>query len=219
MADYSITKPIAFLFDLDGVLIDSEAEYSKIWATINNKYKSGVPDFTSKIKGMTLVNILKHFPNPDKYDEIKDMLHDLESRMTYHWLPGAKEFVEWLCEMNIPRILVTSSDDKKMEHLKEEVPELMGMFTEIITANRITKSKPDPEGYLLAASLVNADIKNCVVIEDSMQGVNAGKNSGAYVIGVAGTWPAKEIEPFCNIVVNNLSEINKKNLIDILETA
>ena len=147
------------------------------------------------------------------------MLHDLESRMTYRWLPGAKEFVEWLCEMNIPRVLVTSSDDKKMEHLKEEVPELMGMFTEIITANRITKSKPDPEGYLLAASLVNADIKNCVVIEDSMQGVNAGKNSGAYVIGVAGTWPAKEIEPFCNIVVNNLSEINKKNLINILETA
>ncbi len=216
MTDSNATKPIGFLFDLDGVLIDSESEYSKIWTTINEKYKSGIPDFASKIKGMTLDNILKNFPDSEKYDEIRDMLHDLESRMTYRWLPEAKEFIEWLVNNNIPRALVTSSDDKKMEHLREELPELEGLFTEIITANRITKSKPDPEGYLLAASMIGADIRNCVVIEDSMQGVNAGKNSGAYVIGVAGTWPAEEIEPFCNVIVNNLGEVDKDKLIDIL---
>lgn len=219
MTNYSITKTkqIGFLFDLDGVLIDSESEYTKIWRKINEKYKSGIPDFTNIIKGMTLDNILKKFPNPEKHQEIRDTLHDLESKMIYRWLPGAKEFVEWLCDMNIPRALVTSSDDKKMEHLREEIPELEGMFTVIVTADKITKSKPDPEGYLLAAKLVGADILNCVVLEDSLQGVNAGKNSGAYVIGVAGTWPAEKIEPFCNIVVNNLSEINKKGLVDLLQ--
>lgn len=217
MAESSTIKPIGFLFDLDGVLIDSESEYSKIWGTINDKYKSGIPDFTIKIKGMTLDHIIANFPDKSKYGEIRDMLHDLESHMTYRWLPGAKEFIEWLIQENIPRALVTSSDDKKMAHLREELPELEGMFTTIVTADKITKSKPDPEGYLLAASLVGADIKNCVVIEDSMQGVNAGKNSGGYVIGVAGTWPAEKIEPFCNIVVNNLSEINKGKLLNILE--
>lgn len=217
MTAKATSKPIGFLFDLDGVLIDSESEYSKIWGYINEKYPTGIPNFTITIKGMILDKILSHFPDPSKHDEIRDLLHELESKMTYRWLPGAKEFIEWIQSQGYPRILVTSSDDKKMEHLREELPELEGMFTDIITANRITKSKPDPEGYLLAASLANADIKNCAVFEDSMQGVNAGKNSGAYTIGVAGTWPAEKIEPFCNIVVNNLNEIDKTDLVNLLE--
>ena len=81
-----------------------------------------------------------------------------------------------------------------MEHLREEIPELEGMMTELVTADRITRSKPDPEGYILAANLLGADPKNCVVFEDSLQGVKAGRASGAYVTGIAGTLPASVIE-------------------------
>ena len=62
-----------------------------------------------------------------------------------------------------------------MAHLKEELPELRDMFDFVVTADLITKSKPDPEGYLLGAKKIDKDIRNCVVFEDSAQGVKAGK--------------------------------------------
>lgn len=209
--------PIAFLFDLDGVLIDSESEYTQIWSEINRRFPTGIPDLALRIKGMTLDNILaQHYPEPEKDRAVRATLHELENQMTYRWLPGAKEFIQWLIDQDIPRVLVTSSDNEKMAHLKEEIPELEGMFTDIVTADKITKSKPDPEGYLLGAKLAGANPENCVVVEDSWQGVNAGKASGAFVIGVEGTLPAERIEPFCNIVVSNLQEIDKNNIIPIL---
>lgn len=212
------TKPIAFLFDLDGVLIDSESEYTKIWNEINRRFPTGIADLALRIKGMTLDNIIAtHYPDPEIERKVRATLHELENQMVYRWLPGAKEFIEWLVNENIPRILVTSSDDEKMLHLSEEIPELQPMFTDIVTADKITKSKPDPEGYMLGAKLAGANPENCVVVEDSWQGVNAGKASGAYVIGVEGTLPSERIEPFCNVVVSNLQQIDKMNLIEILK--
>ena len=101
-----------------------------------------------------------------------------------------------------------------MKHLDEELPELRSFFDIIVTADQITRSKPDPEGYLLAASLLHKDIKNCVVFEDSLQGVKAGRASGAYVVGISGTLPAEVLSPFADIVVENLSKVNLQSLIE-----
>ena len=207
-------KSIGVLFDLDGVLIDSESEYTKVWSEVNRRFPSHYPDLAHRIKGMTLDNIIAtHYAAAGLGDSVRATLHELEAQMSYKWLPGAKEFVEWLIAMDIPRALVTSSDNKKMEHLREEIPELEGMMTELVTADRITRSKPDPEGYILAANLLGADPKNCVVFEDSLQGVKAGRASGAYVTGIAGTLPASVIEPYCDMVVNNFEELDRDALI------
>lgn len=208
---------IGALFDLDGVLIDSESEYTKIWSEVHRRFPTPEPDMPHKIKGMTLDNILAtHYPDPDVATQVRAALHELESQMTYRWLPGAREFVTSLIERGIPRALVTSSDNKKMQHLREELPELEGMMTTIVTADRITKSKPDPEGYLLAADLIGVPASRCAVFEDSLQGVKAGRASGAFVVGIAGTLPADVIRPYCDIVVNNLHEISIDNLISTL---
>ncbi len=209
--------PIAFLFDLDGVLIDSETEYTKIWSEINHRFPSGYDDLAFRIKGMTLDNIMKtYYPDESTDKTIRNLLHEMESKMTYRWLPGAKEMLQWLDNKGIPHVLVTSSDDKKMEHLREEIPELESMFTFIVTANLITRSKPDPEGYLLGAGEVGVRPENCVVFEDSLQGVKAGRNSGAYVTGVAGTLPASTIEPYCDRVVSTLEGFDMEEICEIL---
>lgn len=213
-------KNIGALFDLDGVLIDSESEYTKIWDEVHRSFPTGIVDLPRKIKGMTLDNIIKtYFGALDEKEEqrLRDTLHELERQMTYRWLPGAKDFVEWLINEDIPRALVTSSDDEKMQHLREQLPELEKMMTDIVTADKITKSKPDPEGYLLAAKLIGIEPKHCVVFEDSLQGVKAGKASGSYVVGIAGTLPAETIAPYCDIVVNDLAEIDRSELVNILE--
>ena len=209
-------KNIGVLFDLDGVLIDSETEYTRIWGEVHRRYPTGVEDLPHKIKGMTLDNIIAtYFNDREDKQQLRDTLHELENQMTYEWLPGAKEFIEWLISENIPRALVTSSDNEKMTHLREQLPELESMMTTIVTADKISRSKPDPEGYLLAAKLIGVPPQHCAVVEDSLQGVKAGRASGAFVIGMEGTLPAETIAPYSDIVISNFKELDKNIILNL----
>lgn len=214
MTSSSNQQNFGFLFDLDGVLIDSEKEYSRIWAQVNREYPTGVASLESVIKGCTLDKILDdHYPDMGVREHVVKRLYELESQMKYEYLPGAEQLLKAIKERGIPAVLVTSSNDVKMRHLDEELPEIRDYFTFIVTADLITKSKPDPEGYLLGAHKASRDIRECVVFEDSLQGVKAGRASGAYVVGVAGTLPREILSPYSDIVVDSLEEIQLDNLL------
>ncbi len=203
-----------FLFDLDGVLIDSEKEYSRIWATVNSEYPTGVADLEVKIKGCTLDKILDdYYPDMATRKNVVDRLYELEGKMHYEYLPGAYELLSALKVGKYPAAMVTSSNDDKMRHLDEELPDIRSFFNAIVTADQITKSKPNPEGYLKGAELLERDIENCVVFEDSLQGVKAGKAAGALVVGVAGTLPREVLMPYSDMVVDSLAEIDLNDLI------
>lgn len=207
-----------FLFDLDGVLIDSETEYTKIWSLINEEFPTGVPSFEYVIKGSTLERILdKYYPDNDIKEKVVARLYELEAKMSYSFLPGARQLLEKLKARNYPAAMVTSSNDDKMRHLYQEIPDIGNYFNSIVTADLITKSKPDPEGYLLGANLIGVDIKDCAVFEDSLQGVKAGRESGAFVVGITGTLGNDVIAPWCDILVRDLSEISLDNLISLME--
>jgi HAD superfamily hydrolase (TIGR01509 family) len=209
---------IGFLFDLDGVLIDSETEYTKIWSAIDAKYHSGVEDLAHVIKGQTLPYILNTYFAKEKHEDVTRMLDEMEQVMIYRMLPGAENVLSYLKMHDIPRVLVTSSNDKKMKHLREEQPDLEAKFNDIVTANRIKHSKPDPEGYLLGAKLCNAKPENCVVIEDSVQGVTAGRRAGCYVIGLTTTVSRDKLEPFSDLIVNTLADLNWDEIVNILRS-
>lgn len=206
-----------FLFDLDGVIIDSEKQYSKIWIQINKEYPTGIPDLEIKIKGMTLDKILKeYYQDEDLREKVKDRLYELESKIIYSYKDSALDFLKRLKKLHLPTALVTSSNRVKMEKLKETIPDIENWFDYIVTSESITKSKPDPEGYLLASKKLNIDPKKCVIFEDSLQGVMAGKNSGAFVIGVKGTIPQDKLIPYSDLLISGFDEINLQNLINLL---
>lgn len=203
-----------FLFDLDGVLIDSEKEYSRIWATVNSEFPTGVQNLEIKIKGCTLEKILNDFfPDLDLQKKVVRKLYELEGKMHYEYLPGAYSLLCDLSTLGFPMAMVTSSNNDKMRHLKEELPELLDFFGTVVTADMITRSKPDPEGYLRGAELLGIDPHDCVVFEDSLQGVKAGREAGAFVVGVVGTLPEEALAPFSDIVVDNLENIKINELI------
>ncbi|MDE5806833.1 MAG: HAD family hydrolase, partial [Muribaculaceae bacterium] len=127
------------------------------------------------------------------------------------------ELLTWLKENEVPTVLVTSSNEKKMRHLREELPEAESFFTHIVTGDKVSRSKPDPEGYLLGAKLIGRRPQNCVVFEDYLQGVKAGRAAGAFIVGVAGTLDKETIEPFSDIIVDSLAEIDGKSVINILK--
>lgn len=209
---------VGFLFDLDGVLIDSEKEYSKIWAQINHEYPSGKDNLEVVIKGCTLDKILAdNYPDADIQKKVTERLYELEGKMRYRYLPGAFELLRSLKERDMPAVMVTSSNDDKMAHLDEELPDIRSYFTYIVTANQITESKPDPEGYILGAARIGLRATDCIVFEDSIQGVTAGQNAGAYVVGVAGTNTSEALQPFSDMVVDSLIDIDVDILIGSLQ--
>lgn len=212
----SIVKT-AFLFDLDGVIVDSEREYTRIWNAIDEQFPTGEDNFATKIKGTTLDNILSlYYPDNKVREKVETLLYKKEQEMTYQYCDGAKQLLDTLRDKGVAMALVTSSNDIKMRHLFRDRPELRDYFVEIIDDRKVTRSKPDPQGYLLGSAAVGADIKNCAVVEDSLQGVKAGKSAGAYVIGIAGTLPADVLSPYCDIVVERISEIDVDSTLRIL---
>lgn len=208
---------IACLFDLDGVLVDSERIYTKIWEAIEQQWPTGIENFAYKIKGTTLEDILeRHFPEDAREDITKELLR-LEGMMIYGPMPGAIEFIDALKAKGIPVALVTSSNGLKMDHLWHDMPGFKEKFDVIITGDEVSNSKPDPEGYLAAAKALGVDPKRCAVFEDSLQGVKAGNAAGAFVIGVAGTLKASDIQPFSDIVVNAVADIYPDRLEETLK--
>lgn len=88
---------IACLFDLDGVLIDSERMYTKIWEAIEKEFPTGVENFAYKIKGTTLEDILdRYFPDPEIRKKVTSEIYRLEGMMIYGPKPGAMELLDAL---------------------------------------------------------------------------------------------------------------------------
>lgn len=198
------------LFDLDGVLVDSEGEYTKFWGGMGRRFGLA-PTFAADIKGTTIGEILLNFPEGDRM-KILDALHAFEADMQYPVYPGVIEFLTELKEAGIPSAIVTSSDNVKMELLFVRQPQLRGMVDFIVTGSMVEHSKPDPEGYLKGAELIGVPIEDCYVFEDSIQGLQAGRASGAKVIGIATTNPRAKVEPLADLTVDSMAGMSLAKL-------
>lgn len=213
-----MTDKTAFLFDLDGVLIDTEKKYTLIWRDIDREFPTGVDNFPIKIKGTTLENILDtYFPDPSVREAVVERLYEREAALKYDYTPGALSLLRRLCDAGVATALVTSSNELKLEHLWRELPEMKGYFDTIIDGDMVTHSKPDPEGYTLAAKKLGVDSRNCVVLEDSLQGVKAGRQAGGLVIGVEGTIPVETLRPYCDFIVASLEDVDFEKINGLLQ--
>ena len=198
----------AGLFDLDGVIIDSENLYTQFWNGIEEIYPTGIPNFAIAIKGSTLPEILMLYKTDEIREDVTRRLHYFQDSMEFTLLPGAMEFLTGLRDRGIPRALVTSSDARKMQCLFRQLPQLRDIFDVIIDASKVTKSKPDPEGYLIAANELGVAIGKCVVFEDSINGLNAGRASGAKVVALATTYPAEALTGLADMIVSGWGEVD-----------
>lgn len=200
------------LFDLDGVLVDTEGIYTDFWRQIDRLFPTGVKDFALVIKGNTLSRILDTYFPAEQHPAIKELLRKQEDEMKYKLFPGVLEMLAEIKTAGWGIAIVTSSNNTKMEHLFEQIPRLGEMIDILVTDGDVTHSKPDPEGYLLAAQRLGCDPQNCIVFEDSLAGIEAGRRSGATVVAVATTNPRSVIEPLNDIVVNIVSEFKFNHL-------
>lgn len=200
------------LFDLDGVLIDSETLYTNFWQKIDSIYPTGIPDFAIQIKGTTLDLIFKHFPDAAVQADILQRLNRFQREMRFEMYPYAEDFLKRLQSADIPMALVTSSDEKKMESLFAQLPQLRNYFNAIIHAGLITHSKPHPEPYLKGAEAIGVAPGECCVFEDSLQGLAAGRAAGAKVVALSTTYPADRLVSLADTVISSFKDLDISRL-------
>ena len=212
-------KPIAALFDFDGVVVDTEPQYTLFWDEKGKKYHPEIPDFGHHIKGQTLIQIYKqYFRQPEGLqDEITRQLLDYELTMHFEYIDGVVDFMKELREKGVKLAIVTSSNDAKMANAYREHPELKSMVDYIVTADRVTHSKPHPECFLLGAEMLGVEKDNCIVFEDSFHGIEAGNRAGMKVIGLATTNSAEAIAAKCALVISDFTDFTFEKMKGVLQ--
>ena len=210
------TKNIAVLFDFDGVVVDTETQYSVFWHKMGVDYL-GMEDLESRVKGQTLMYIYDtFFPGMTKErEEITVGLDRFEQDMSYDFVPGVEEFIADLHRNGVKMAVVTSSNDKKMEAVYRAKPEIKSMFNRILTAEMFTASKPAPDCFLLGMEVFGTTPETTYVFEDSFNGLKSGMASGATVIALATTNSREEITPLCHYVLDDFQGFTYDKLTEL----
>jgi HAD hydrolase, family IA, variant 3 len=195
----------ACLFDLDGVVFETESLYTSFWCEMKKEYCPEITDFEYIIKGQTLVQIYdKYFAGDEKkQQEITNKLNEFEQSMPFNYVDGFETFVKALRSEGIKTAVVTSSNREKMQNVYRKHPEFQSYFDAILTSEDFEESKPSPDCYLKAAARFGVQSKECIVFEDSFNGLRSGVSSGARVIGLATTNPIQEIKKYTDKVISN----------------
>jgi len=197
------------LFDLDGTLIDTEPQYSLFWSRIGRRYHPEIDGFQKIIKGMTLASIFdKYFTDLKQRNLISSELSTFEDKMDYVYFEGVSNFIKDLRTNNIICAIVTSSNRNKIDSVRKKINNFEVFFDYIVTSEMFERSKPDPEPYLKAAQLANASSDECIVFEDSLNGIMSAKNAGMFTIGITTTNEVTKIKNLCDYTIDNYKELS-----------
>lgn len=210
---------IAFLFDMDGVLVDSNP-YHKIALRkfcASYGYELSEEKLREKIYGRTnrdwLTNLFGTMPEQKLKayaDEKEKMFRDLYFNDVAP-LNGLLKFLNSLNDFKIKRAIATSAPRANVDFTLQRTG-LTPYFQTILDDSFVTKGKPDPEIYIKSATSLGFAPSNCIVFEDSLSGVAAGKAAGCKVIGLSTTHTANELYESDHVIAD-FEGINPEELI------
>jgi sugar-phosphatase len=173
------------LSDLDGVLVDSHGSIDRAWRWFGERHGLGGLSAATVPQGRPSGEVIAALaPGADAAAEAR-VLDELQARDTEGVvaLPGAAEVLE---AFGPDRIAIVTSCTAPLAAARLRAAGLEPPRV-LVTADRLGRGKPDPEGYLLAARELGADPADCVVLEDAPAGVEAGRAAGMRVVGVLTT--------------------------------
>lgn len=205
----------AALFDLDGVVFDTEPQYTIFWGSQCRLYHPERPGLEHEIKGSTLQQIYDKWWSGElekERDIVTRRLNEFEAQMDYSYIAGFEAFVRDLRQHGVKTAVVTSSNMPKMESVFRVRPEFKSLFDAILTSEDFAESKPSPDCYLKGAERFGVSPDECVVLEDSINGLKSGRAAGMYVVGLTTTNTKENIESLSNIQISDYQDINYQKL-------
>ncbi|WP_299059457.1 beta-phosphoglucomutase [uncultured Polaribacter sp.] len=212
-----------FIFDLDGVIVDTAKYHYLAWKKLANQLGFEFTEEQNELfKGVSrkrCLEILLEIGNREAtkeefdtwmIDKNVDYLEYIKNMDASEILPDVPKILQFLKENNVPIALGSAS--KNAQPILEKVG-LLHYFDTIVDGNNVTKAKPDPEVFLLAAKQLNVLPGNCVVFEDAVAGVEAANAANMVSIGIGDDKVLSEAQ--FNFV--DFTEINTDFIKELLE--
>jgi len=203
----------AFIFDLDGVIVDTAKFHYLAWKELANALGFDFNEEQNELlKGVSRVaslEILLKIGNVQLSDDRKETLLKEKNKQYLGFiakmgedeiLPGIKDLLLYLKDKNIPFSLGSAS---KNARLILEILKLHNLFDAIVDGNDVSIAKPDPEVFLIAANKLNKEPHDCIVIEDAQAGIQAANNAEMISVGIGNKKVLKEAD----FVLNSTSEL------------
>ena len=207
----------AFIFDMDGTLIDS----MWIWKDIDIEYLARfgheiLDGLQKNIEGMsfhqTAIYFKEHFNIPDNLDKIKEDWNKMAyDKYTYEVKvkKGVFSLLDYAKNNNI-KLGIATSNSRELTDQILKVHNLTDYFDVIVTGSEVINGKPAPDIYLKAAEKLMVSVKNCLVFEDIIPGIKAGKNAGMDVCAVPDDYSKSTLEEkraLADYFVNYIDEV------------
>lgn len=189
-----VCRGLAFLFDLDGVIVDSNPVHSACWREYLGRFglEAG-PGFDMRMYGRRNDEIVRMVFG-DGLAESEVHRHGADKERLYrerigealeeHLVPGIAEFLRRHAE--VPKAVASNGERANVEFILERSG-LARYFVVTVNGEQVERPKPDPEIYVRAARLLGVPASNCIVFEDSHTGIQAARAAGARVVGVGTT--------------------------------
>lgn len=209
----------AALFDLDGVVFDTEPQYTVFWGSQCRLYHPERPGLEHEIKGQTLTQIYDRWFSGTLEREqavITQRLNEFEQTMNFEFVGGFEQLIADLCANGVRTAVVTSSNHAKMESVYRCQPHFHTLFDAILTAEDFSRSKPDPDCYLKAAARFGVDVSECIVFEDSFNGLRSGRAAQMAVVGLTTTNPQEAIAPLSDLQIADYQATTFQSLAQLL---
>lgn len=216
-----MNKHKAIIFDLDGVIVDTAKFHFLAWRKLANDLGFDISqEQNEQLKGVSRVHslrqILKWGEKTCSEEEFErcliskneDYLASISGMNENDLLPGVKKVLDYLTSEKVPYALGSASKNARpiLKSLK-----ISNRFTAIVDGNDVSKAKPDPEVFLIAAEKLNVNPKNCIVFEDSLAGIQAANSAGMLSIGIGDATILKEADynfsDFTEIDIGFLEEL------------
>jgi beta-phosphoglucomutase len=189
-----LAEGLALVFDMDGVIVDSNPLHREAWAVFNRRYGlETTEDMHGRMYGKRNDEIVRDFFGTGLSDEEvaargaakEEVYRDLARRRFEQMLvPGIREFLEE--HRGAPMALATNAEPANVAFVLRSAG-LEPYFRVVVDGHQVTNPKPHPEVYLRAADRLGISPANCIVFEDSFSGVAAAQGAGMRVVGLATT--------------------------------
>lgn len=209
------------IFDMDGLMFDTERMWDTFWAPCLEKrgLPAPPPEFYTGCRGLAGENLKRHLKEYYPQIDPQKLLDDVwaygarQLAAGVPCKPGLKELLAWLEQVGMPRI-VASSSPRGMIEMNLQTTGVARYFHDVVCGSDVPRSKPDPAIFLEAARRLDLNPKDCLVLEDSFNGVRAGAAAGAVTIMVPDlAQPDEEIRRLYTHCCRDLLEV-----LDLLKT-
>ena len=216
------SPPAAIIFDMDGVLVDSNPFHFRKWMDFFRAH--GIPvdeqELPKIIMGPSNDDILRRFLGNDltreRLDELcEELEEDFRKEIGPHAraFPGVRRFIEECQAQGVAMGVASAAIAKNVNFLVAALG-LQDYFGALLTANEITHPKPHPEIYLKAAAKLGVNPAACAVFEDSFVGVEAAKRAGMKCVAIASTFSAEDLhhQAHADLIVSSFDVISLPTL-------